>query len=441
MPKRFTFVPFLAALVAAPLVACSSADTTGSGGSAGTSASTSASTGDGGSTPAARVIVRDHGDRPAVGVDVLVHDPQGLTTQQTKTDATGAAMVNLVEGGGVTALYKTSQGPVVPKYAAVSVVGLAAGAEVRLVADIDPTPEAPLPMALTLKGVPPLLPKDWDIILSCYPSLSLSETSVVYDGCVDSASYDLVAFLAGGDKRIVFAAQPNQPGKSVPFLLDPAKAEAVPQVEVTLTAAPAGAASLRAILFANRPEGGRTQVGTNQGSIQPGALLKVPRLPVSAGGSFDLAVAVTTAEGALNADFPFTADKLPTMPLAWSPLAVPYATSTGKIAGTAQRPEVPWAIPPGSMPADAVRIALAYVVAQHQVDWTLYVAAGVGATARFPEIPAAFPGWAPEAGSAAYITTDHIDVAGTASLLAGVNADFDRTGSAWSTTSVTASVP
>ena len=448
MPYRFSFVPsrtpllfpFLGALAATPLAACSTSEGAGSGGSADTS--TSSTMGAGGSTAAARVIVRDHAGRPAVGVDILVHDPTGATTQQTKTDATGAAVVDLAAGGGVTALYKSARENSAPGYSAVSVIGLAGGAEVRLVADPDVATDVPLPMNLSFTGVPPLLPAGWDIVTSCHQETMASETSLAYGGCAGSSTYDLVAFLSSGDQRIVFAAQPDQPGKSVPFQLDPAKAEAAPRIEVNVTGMPAGASTLEARLSANRPEGGRTQVSIFQSPIQPqGTLLKIPRLPVSTGGTFDLDVSVDTAQGSLLARFPFTAKGLPTSPVAWSALAVPFVTSAGPITGSAQRPEVPWAIPPGEMPADAVRLVLGYDAAQHPVDWTLYMASSIGATARFPEIPAAFPGWTAAPGTSLTVIAEHVDVAGTASLLAAVNADFDRTGSSWSSTSFTASAP
>jgi hypothetical protein len=447
MPYRFSFVPprtpllfpVLAALVATHLAACSTSESAGSGGSEATSTS---STGAGGSTPEARVIVRDHAGRPAVGVDILVHDPTGATTQQTKTDATGAAMVNLASGGGVTALYKTARENSEPGYSAVSVIGLAGGAEVRLVADPDVSTDVPLPMSLSFTGVPPLAPAGWDIVTSCHQEMTASETSLAYGGCAGSSTYDLVAFLSSGDQRIVFAAQPDQPGKSVPFQLDPAKAEAAPRVEVDVKAMPAGTSTLEARLSANRPEGGRTQVSIFQSPIQPqGTLLKIPRLPVSAGGTFDLDVSADTAQGSVLARFPFTAKELPTSPVAWSALAIPYVTSAGPITGSSQRPEVPWALPPGEMPADAVRLVLVYVTGQRPVDWTLYMASSVGATARFPEIPASFPGWIADPGTSLTVLTQHVDVAGTSSLLAAVNADFDRTGSAWSATSFTAAAP
>ncbi len=447
MVYRFSFVspraallfPVLAALAAPPLAACSPRESTGTGGSEATS--TSSTTGAGGETPEARVIVRDYAGRPAVGVDILVHDPTGKTTQQTTTDATGAAVVDLASDGGVTALYKTARENSAPGYSAVSVIGLAQGAEVRLVADPDVSTEVPLPMNLAFSGVPPLAPAGWDIVVSCHQDTMASETALAYGGCAGSSTYDLVAFLSSGEQRIVFAAQSDQPGKSVPFQLDPAKAEAVPRIEVDVQGMPAGTSKLEARLSANRPEGGRTQLSILQSPIQPGTRIEIPRLPVSAGGTFDLDVSADTAGGSVQARFPFTAKGLPTSPVVWSALAVPFATSAGPITGSAERPEVPWAIPPGEMPADAVRLVLAYVAAQHPVDWTLYMASSVGATARFPEIPAAFPGWTADPGTALTVVAQHIDIAGTASLLAAVNAEFDRTGSAWSSTSFVASAP
>jgi len=440
MANHLSFLPFLVALAASPLAACSTSESAGTGGSAGTSTATS--TGTGGSIPDARVIVRDHAGRPAVGVDILVHDPTGATIQQLKTDKTGAAMIDLVEGGGVTALYRSARENNPPGYSALSVIGLAAGAEVRLVADPDVTPESPLPMSLTFTGVPPLMPAGWDIVVSCHQDMMDSKTTLQYGGCADSSTYDLVAFLMAGEQRIVFAAQPDQPGKSVPFQLDPAKAEAVPRVEVDVTGMPAGTSTLEARLSANRPEGGRTQVSIFQSPTQPqGTLLKIPRLPVSAGGTFDLDVSADTAQGSFLARFPFAAAKLPTSPVVWSAIAVPLVSSAGPITGSSQRPEVPWALPPGEMPADAVRLALHYLVAQQPVNWTLYMASSVGDVARFPEIPASFSGWTAAPGTSLLVITDHVDVVGTSSLLAAVNAEFDRTGGAWSTTSFIAPAP
>jgi hypothetical protein len=402
----------------------------------------STTTGTGGPTPAARIIVRTHAGRPAVGVAVLVHDPTGATTQQTTTDATGAALIDLVEGGGVTALYKRVRHDTQVVEAAVSVIGLPGGAEVRLVADPVATPTLPAPMSLAFTGVPPLGPAGWDIVASCDSSTTTSESSLSFVGCQDSSTYDLIAFLSGGAQRLVFAGQPNQPGKSVPFLIDPAKAEAVSTLEVDVQGMPGGTSGLLARLWAYRPEGGRTQVTRLQSPLPPQSTpLQIPRLPVAAGGTFDLEVEALLADGALLARLPFTAAGLPTSPVVWKPVAVPFVSSAGPIMGSASRLEVPWALPPGESPADAVSLTLEYAVGPQPVVRVLYMASSVGATARFPEIPASIPGWVAAPGALVSVSAEHLDIAGTANLLAGVNAEFDRTGAVWSATSFNASLP
>lgn len=440
LPTRATVLLPLLTLGVVPLIACTSGGEGTGGGAASTTTTTSTGTGGaGGETPQARVIVRDHAGRPAVDIDVLVHDPAGATTQQTKTDKTGAAVVELVAGGGITALWKAAKDFGEPEYQAVSVVGLDRGAEVRLVADAQGKVAPPTKMDLSFTGVAPLKSSEWDIVVSCREDTMFAETTLPYEGCSTTGTYDLVAFLYPRDKRIVFPAQQVQQGMSVPFELDPAKAEAAPEVAVDVEALPAGTLSLEGRLWANRPEGGRTQLLTQQIVTDPQSThLKMPRIFVSLGGSFDINLAANSAAGSIHAHLPYTDKALPTSPIAWKIPALTPIEKVGPILGDVRRPEVPWSLVVGGTPSDAVRFQLSYPAsvpipdkgAQPAARWTLYVASTPVGTVTFPEIPASFEGFAPM-DPALKVLAQHVDVDGTNSVIAVVNADFDRTGSAW----------
>jgi hypothetical protein len=439
LPTRAALLLPLLALGGASIAACDGGGE-GTGGSSGTAATSSTGAGGaGGEAPQARVIVRDHAGRPAVGIDVLVHDPAGVTTQQLKTDKTGAAVIELAAGGGITALWKAPGDFGDAEYQALSVVGLERGAEVRLVADAAGKPAAPVKMDLSFTGVAPLQSSEWDIVVSCRADTMFSETAFSYEGCSGTGSYDLVAFLYPRDKRIVFAAQQVQPGMSVPFMLDPAKAEAAPEVAVDVEALPAGTLTLEGRLWANRPEGGRTLMLTQQIVTDPqGPHLKMPRLIVAPGGSFDVELAASSPAGSIHARLPYAEKDLPTSPTTWKIPALTPVEKIGTILGEVRRPEVPWSLVVGGTPSDAVRFQLSYAApvaipvkgTQPQARWTLYVASTPVGVVKFPEIPASFDGFAP-ADPSLKVQAEHVDVAGTASVISAVNADFDRTGSTW----------
>lgn len=451
LPARTSLSLVLLALGASvPLAACGG-NLEGTGGSttSGATSSTSSSSGDGsggsggsgGGAPQARVIVRDHAGRPAVNVDVLVHDPAGVTTQQTKTDKSGAAPVDLASGGGVTALWRSAQDSGEPGYQAVSVVGLAKGAEVRLVADPGNSVSSQEGMNLTFMATAPLQSSEWEVVVSCHEESKVGETSLVYKGCSGTDTYDLVAFLTPRDKRIVFPDQKVQLGANVPFVFDPAKAESAPQVAVDVDKAslPQGTLSLEGRLWANRSEGGRTQLLTQQIVTDPqGTHVLIPRLFVSPGGSFDVELSVNSPVSSVRARLPYGEKDLPTDAVAWkTPVLTPIGEVTS-ISATVRRPEIPWKLALGGTPSDAVRIQLDYSASDpapskggmHAVRWSLYAASNLTGTASFPAIPEALEGFAPES-NALKVTAEHIDVAGTDSLIAAVNAEFDRTGSAW----------
>ena len=427
---------------AASLPACGGGIATGAGGSSSSSASTTTGTGGAGGTPQPRVILRDHAGHPAIGVDVLVHDASGATVQKTRTDKTGAASVDLVEGGGVTALWKTPRDVGVPEYTAVSVTGLLAGAEVRLVADVAPSSTLPAPTQLAFSGVAPLKNTDWDIVVSCHQESDVAEQLLPYAGCLNSASYDLVAFLAPGDKRLVFPAQAPQPGMNVPFSIDPARAEPAPPVTLAMTGVPAGTTRLEALLSANRPEGGKTRYLAGKDVFTTQDIdLSLARLFVSPGGSFDVDIAANTAGGGTHTRLYFQDDMLPTAGIPWHVPSVSAITQIDTLTGTVKRPEVPWTLDPASIPSDAVRIELRYSAfdpppggAQiHPVRWALYQASTTTGVARFPEIPDDFPGFTPENASLDGVA-EHLDLPVKDSLLSAVNADFDRVAVSWSTT-------
>lgn len=450
LPTRASVLLPILSLGVVHLVACSSSGegAGGSGGSASTSTSTSMSTstststgqgGDGGAVPEARVIVRDHAGRPGAGIDVLVHDATGATTQQTKTDKNGAAVVDLAQGGGVTALYHSSQDTGASAYQAVTVVGLDRGAEVRLVADVESQAAPPAPMTLSFTGTAPLQSTDWDILLSCYEEGNTAEKTLSYAGCRTSDTYDVVALLYPWNKHIAFPAQPVEPGKSVAFQLDPAKAEESPLVAVDMSGLPAGTSLLEARLWANRPEGGRSSYLTSKSiKVVQDTTLSLPRLIVSPKGSFDLELGAETAVGGIHARMPYAEKALPMSPVAWKIPVMTRVEKIGPIIGEARRPEVPWALELGGMPTDAIRIQLSYQASNpapdtanhHAARWTLYVASNPLGVVKFPDIPASFEGYAPE-DTTLTVTAEHIDVEGTASVIAAVNADFDRTGSTW----------
>jgi hypothetical protein len=436
--RTVLLLPILVAGAAVPLAACGSGGGTGTGGSAPTTTSTGTG-GAGGATPEASVIVRDHAGRPAVGIDILVHDEAGATTQQTRTDKTGAAVVDLAAGGGVTALWKAAQDSGALEYTALSVVGLARGAEVRLVADPADTAAPPATMDLSFTGIAPLQSSEWDIVVSCREDTMFAEKSFTYSGCRGSGTYDLVAFLSPRDKRIVFPAQAAKPGMSVPFQLDPAKAEDAPQVAVDVAGMPAGTLSLEGRLWANRPEGGRTQLLTQKNPMDPkDTLLQMSRIIVSPGGTFDIELAAHAASSGVHARLPYAEKELPTSTITWSVPALAPVSSIGPITGDSRRPQVPWALEPGGLPSGATRIQLAYTASdsipaagpQHAARWTLYAPQAVSGTANFPEIPASFPGFAPSSAQVT-VLADHVDVPGKDSLIAAVNAEFDRAAVAW----------
>ena len=432
LPRPTRLLPILLLTSAASLSACGGVSSTGTGGSSSSSATTT--TGAGGAIPQARVIVRDYAGHPAIGVDVLVHDLDGATIQQTKTDKTGAANVDLVDGGGITALWRTDGDSKVAEYNAVSVVGLTRGAEIRLVAD----PVAPYPhvdMTLAFTGVAPLQSSAWNIVVSCDEEAMSGEQTLHFFPACHSDSYDLIAFLAPGDKRIVFPTQPVQAGMNVPFVLDLAKAEPAPALVVNFTGIPGATSWLGAGLTANRPEGGRTRfdIGKPLTSSQD-VQLQISRLFVSPGGTFDLDLDTQTAAGGVRSRRYFQANDLPTSPIPWQ---IPTLTAVGKIgtlAGSMIRPEVPWALALGGTPTDAVRIQLEYQATDapppalggtHTTRWALYQASTPTGTAKFPEIPPFFLGFTPETATLR-VVADQVDVPGKDSLLAAVNADFDR---------------
>lgn len=443
LPTRaVVLLPLLAASVV-PLAACSSSgENTGGSGGGSTSSSTATSTGQGGAggtTPEARVIVRDHAGRPGAGIDVLVHDPAGATTQQTKTDKDGAAVIDLVAGGGITALFRSSQDVGAPEYQAISVVGLRLGAEVRLVADVEPQTAPPAPMNLTFTGVAPLQSTDWDILLSCVEEGNTAEKTLSYTGCLTSTSYDVVALLYPWDKRITFPAQAAQPGMSVPFQLDPSKAESAPLVAVDMSGLPANTTLLEARLWANRPEGGRSRYLTSKSlKVAADTTLKLPRLIVSPKGSFDLDLTAETAVGGVHTHLPYAETALPMTPIAWKIPVLTRIDKIGPIIGEPRRPEVPWSLELGGTTVDAVRLQLSYQAPDpapgadnhHAARWTLYVESAPLGVVKFPEIPASFEGFAPE-DTTLTVRAEHVDVEGTASVIAAVNAEFDRTGSTW----------
>ena len=424
---------------AASLAACGGG-AAGVGGSSSSSATSASGTGGaGGAPPQARVILRDHAGQPATGVDILVHDLDGTTTQQTKTDKTGAADVDLVDGGGITALWRAAQDVGDPEYTAVSVLGLAAGAEVRLVADIAPAVALPAITHLSFIGVAPLQSADWDIVVSCLQESTTAEQILSYGGCRSSTTYDLVAFLAPGDKRLVFPAQTPQPGLNVPLLLDPAMAEAAPPVAVAITGVPDGTSRLKALLSANRPEGGKTRyLASKDVMMAQTTWLQMARILVSPGGSFDVDLAAETALGGIHSRLYFPDTALPTADIPWHVPTISAVTKIGTLTGTARRPQVPWSLDPIGAPSDAVRIQLEYQAfnpppdgaAIHPARWTLYAVSTPSGVAKFPDIPESFPGFAPES-PALKVLADHLDVPENNSLIAAVNADFDRIGASF----------
>lgn len=435
----------LTLLAGAALAACSNADPAGAGGG-----STSSSTGAGEEPFQARVLLKDHSGRPAVGVDVLVHDPSGATNQQTKTDATGAANVDLVVGGGVTVLYKTVRQSGTRAYEAISVVGLPKGAEVRLVVEADVPEAAQAPMHLSFTAVAPLFASAWDIVLPCRADMGPAETDIDYGGCARSSTYDVVAVLAATQKRIVLPAQAFKAGQSAPFQLDLAMAEAAPDVKVNVLTMPPHTLWLDAGLSANRPDGGRLHLQLQQSPLDfQGSTLSIARLPVATGGTFDLEVTAETTAGNQLARFRFKDAELPTSPVSWTVADIALIASVGPAAGTAARPELPWALTPGGAPVDAVRFNLVYSAAdpgtsgaeKHPVSWTLYQAAHGDGTARFPEIPAAFVGWTGRSKQVVNVVAEHVDIAGTDSLLPAVTAEFDGKDASWSASSFYVGLP
>jgi hypothetical protein len=226
---------------------------------------------------------------------------------------------------------------------------------------------------------------------------------------------------------------------SVPFVLDPAKAENAPEVAVDLEGLPAGTLSLEGRLWANRPEGGRTTLLTQQIATDPqGPHLKMPRLFVSPGGSFDIDLAASSAAGSIHTRLPYTEKELPTSPITWKIPALTPIDKIGTVSGDVRRPEVPWTLAVGGTANDAVRIQLSYqasvpspVKGEHPMArWTVYAKSTTVGVVQFPEIPASLVGFAPQDPSLK-ILAEHVDVAGTDSVIAAVNADFDRTGSTW----------
>jgi hypothetical protein len=443
MPPRFTprfalSSLFLALLAAASLSACGGGSAAGAGGSS--SSSDSSATGTGGAVPQARVIVRDPAGRPAVGVDVVVHDPAGLTTQQTKTDKTGKADVDLVPGGGVTALFLARQDIGDPEYDAVSVMGLAAGTEVRLVADVASPSDVSASMPLSFVGVPPLQSTAWNIVSSCLQESNTSEQIFTYEACRGSSTYDLVAFLAPGDQRIVFPAQPVQPGTSVAYKLDPATAEAAPAVAVDVTGAPAGTTLLTALLSANRPEGGKTRyLASHDAAGSPDATLQMARLFVSPGGSFDVDIGAETDAGGVHTRLYFSDKDLPTSSIPWHVPTVPPVVKMDTLTVSASRPVLSWELDAAAIPGDAVRLQLEYTAPDdpsteggslHPARWTLYIGSTLAGTAKFPVLPPAFAAFTPD-GPMLAVFADQLDIPGKNSLIAVVNAEFDRAPVSW----------
>jgi hypothetical protein len=437
-------LPFVAP-VASILLLVAACGGGGAAGTGGASPGTTTATGTGGAIPQARVILRDHAGRPAKGIDVLVHDPDGTTTQQTKTDKTGAANVDLVKGGGVTALWIAAQDLGAPEYTAVSVVGLEPGAEVRLLADAVDTAAPPASSSFSFTGVPPLQSTAWDIVLSCFQESTTGEQVLSYSGCPGSSSYDLVAFLAPGDQRLTFPAQALMPGQMVHFSLDPAKAEAAPTIGVAIKAIPAATTRLEALLSANRPEGGRTRHLTSSDVTTPqDTTLQMGRLIVSAGGSFDVDLGALGANGGVHTRLYFAENTLPTSPIPWSVPTVTAVAKIGTVGGSTRRPEVPWSLDVAGAPADAVRLQLAYQASdpapamgtKHASRWTIHLISTTAGLAVFPEIPASFAGFAPESTSFT-VLADQIDVPTKDSLIAAVNADFDRVDVSFASSSFT----
>ncbi len=192
---------------------------------------------------------------PWSGIVVLVHDPTGATTQQTKTDKNGAAVIDLVANGGITALYRSSQDVGAPEYQAVSVLGLARGAEVRLVADVEPQTAPPALMNLSFTGTAPLQSTDWDILLSCNEEGNTAEKTLSYTGCLTSTTYDVVAppLPLGQAHRLPGAAGAAGDERAIPAR--PRQGRAGPLVAVDMSGLPANTTLLEARLWANRPEG------------------------------------------------------------------------------------------------------------------------------------------------------------------------------------------
>jgi hypothetical protein len=105
-----------------------------------------------------------------------------------------------------------------------------------------------------------------------------------------------------------------------------------------------------------------------------------------------------------------------------------------------RRPVFSWELEVGAVPVDAIRIQLEYAAPDdptteggglHPTRWTLYTASTLVGTATFPVLPQAFAAYAPD-GPMLAVFADHIDIAGQNSLIAAVNADYDRVDTTWS---------
>ena len=295
-------------------------------------------------------------------------------------------------------------------------------------------------MPLSFASVAPLQSTSWDIILSCLQESNTAEQILTYEACRGSSTYDIVAFLAPGDQRIVFPAQVVKPGMSVAYQLDPAKAEAAPAVGVDITGVPAGTTKLTALLSANRPEGGKTRyLASKDVAGAPDAALQMARLIVSPGGSFDVDLGAETDAGGVHTRLYFSDKDLPTSSIPWHVPTVSPVVKMDTLTASPSRPVLSWELDASAIPGDAVRIQLQYAAPDdpstgggplHSTRWTLYIGSTLVGTATFPELPQAFAAFTPD-GPMLAVLADQLDIPGKNSLIAVVNADFDRVPVSW----------
>jgi hypothetical protein len=371
-----------------------------------------------------QVIVHRPNGTPIAGIDVVVHDSSGAVTAQATTDSDGIAPIQLSDGGGITAVWLEDT-PAGPDYHAASVLGLAAGDQIRLIVDSYVDEQlAYMTLAFDYSDVGG---DSWDVTASCRNDTTMYEADFPYDGCNGVDSYDVVVHYPGHLWE-VFPAEPYQPGQTVSYVLNDSLAVDAPLVDFTATGVPAEATSFFGAIYGIRPEGGWNRHSRST-DVEGGAASVTTEAPyVASGGHYVMSFGPSCFGCVKNRVHVDTAPAT----AVWQDSDLKRVQFVGPPAGY-PRPELSWELADAGHLADAVMVELAYdnpdpdnPVFDDRVYWSLWLPASAEGTATFPELPGDLSAWAPQSGEFESLSVTHVEVPDGDGLRDAVNAEFDH---------------